>query len=377
LVTVTVYKRHGADCGHRDDRTYRRCNCRIWLEWNHGGRRARQSGKTRSWEQAQKLARAIELRYEQAALGKKPEPGATVTVERAISLFMASKIGEGLAENTIAKHKLTLNRLLYYCCNEGIRFMPDITLSHLTSWRAGWPFKSPIAKRNNQERVRSFFKFCQADGIILDNPAAKLTSIKIKADELSNTMPFEPEEMKRILAFIPKCGFSAKQEKRVRALVLLQRWSGLAIQDAVTLAREDLQPAGKDAYRIVTKRSKTGVAINNVIPRKVGAELLTVLNGNPRHFFWSGVGRPKSAVSYFQKLLKKVFAKAGIANGHSHRLRDTAAVEMLKHDVDIRKVSRFLGHTSVRTTEKYYAPWNKAQQEILDDDVRGAWSGMD
>jgi integrase len=49
---------------------------------------------------------------------------------------------------------------------------------------------------------------------------------------------------------------------------------------------------------------------------------------------------------------------------------------MLKHNVDIRKVSRFLGHTSVRTTEKYYAPWNKAQQEILDDDIRGAWSAM-
>lgn len=376
MVTVTVYKRHRAECGHRDDRTYRRCNCRIWLEWNHDGERSRQSAKTRSWGQAQKLARSIELRYEQAALGKKPEPGEAVTVEKAISLFIAAKTGEGLAENTIAKHKLTLNRLLEYCNREGVTFMQDITLSHLTSWRAEWPFKSPIAKRNNQERVRSFFKFCQADGIISDNPAAKLTSIKIKADDQANTMPFEPDEMKRILKAIPKSGFTPKQEKRVRALVLLQRWSGLAIQDAVTLERGELQPAGKDAYRVVTNRSKTGVAINNVIPRKVGAELLSVLNGSPRYFFWSGSGKPKSAVSYFQKLLKSVFAKAEVANGHSHRLRDTAAVEMLKHNVDIRKVSRFLGHTSVRTTEKYYAPWNKAQQEILDDDIRESWRAM-
>jgi site-specific recombinase XerD len=241
-------------------------------------------------------------------------------VEKAISLFIPAKTGEGLAENTIAKHKLTLNRLLDYCSGEGIAFMQDITLSHLTSWRAEWPFKSPIAKRNNQERVRSFFKFCQADGIISDNPAAKLTSIKIKADEQANTMPFEPEEMKRILKAIPKCGFTPKQEKRVRALILLQRWSGLAIQDAVTLERKELQPAGKDAYRVVTNRSKTGVAINNVIPRKVGVELLSVLNGSPRYFFWSGSGKPKSAVSYFQKLLKSAFAKAEVANGHSHRL---------------------------------------------------------
>jgi len=30
--------------------------------------------------------------------------------------------------------------------------------------------------------------------------------------------------------------------------------------------------------------------------------------------------------------------------------------------VDIRKVSRALGHSSVVITERYYAKWNKAQQ---------------
>jgi len=36
-------------------------------------------------------------------------------------------------------------------------------------------------------------------------------------------------------------------------------------------------------------------------------------------------------------------------------------------------VSKALGHSSVVITERYYAKWNKAQQDILDGDLAGAW----
>ena len=53
--------------------------------------------------------------------------------------------------------------------------------------------------------------------------------------------------------------------------------------------------------------------------------------------------------------------------------RHTFSVELLKAGVDIRKVSRALGHSSVTITERYYAKWNKAQQDILDGDLARAW----
>ena len=59
--------------------------------------------------------------------------------------------------------------------------------------------------------------------------------------------------------------------------------------------------------------------------------------------------------------------------GTTHMFRHTFAVELLKAGVDIRKVSRALGHSSVTITEKYYARWNKAQQDILDVDLVRAW----
>jgi len=38
---VILYKRHKADCEHADDKTYRRCRCSIWLEWNLNGKQTR------------------------------------------------------------------------------------------------------------------------------------------------------------------------------------------------------------------------------------------------------------------------------------------------------------------------------------------------
>lgn len=117
---------------------------------------------------------------------------------------MDSKRGEDLAENTLYKHTLTLKRLQKFCDREGIYFVKDLTLTHLTTWRATWGFESPLAKRNNQERVKSFFKFCYDAGIVPANPCAQLSTIQVKADEANNVRPFEPKEYKKVLKVTPK-----------------------------------------------------------------------------------------------------------------------------------------------------------------------------
>ena len=70
------------------------------------------------------------------------------------------------------------------------------------------------------------------------------------------------------------------------------------------------------------------------------------------------------------KILQGV--KAEIKDGHAHRLRDTAAVEWLKAGMPLEEVSRLLDHKSIKTTEKYYAPWVQARQRRLDALLRDA-----
>jgi len=362
---MILYKRHTGKCPYKADKTSGRCDCSIWLGWNVDGKQTRESAKTSSWEEAEQKAQSIK-----AKLTGHADPVAT-TVKDAIEQFIGSKQGEHLSQNTLYKHTLTLKRLQEFCDARDLLHVRDVTLSHLTGWRAKWTLVSPLAQRNEQERVKSFFKYCYNAGFIRANPCAQLSSINVNVDESTRVHVFEPAEYEKILAAVARTGLKPENKARVKACMQLQRWSGLSLVDAVCLSAAGLVQVGKK-FRVVTKRAKTGAAINNAIPPRLGQELLKVKNGNRQFIFISGEATPKGAVSTFDKMYRRVFKAAGV-DGTSHMFRHTFSVELLKAGVDIRKVSKALGHSSVTITEKYYAKWNKAQQDILDGDLATAW----
>jgi hypothetical protein len=77
---VILYKRHKASCDHREDKTFRRCRCSVWLEWNVDGKQTRKSAKTFTWEIAAKRARQIEQDHLDIESGAAAKPGAPKTV---------------------------------------------------------------------------------------------------------------------------------------------------------------------------------------------------------------------------------------------------------------------------------------------------------
>jgi integrase len=58
---------------------------------------------------------------------------------------------------------------------------------------------------------------------------------------------------------------------------------------------------------------------------------------------------------------KGVFGRAGIPGDHAHRSRDTFAAGLLQAGVPIKRVSVLLSQSSIKVTEKYYAPWVRAR----------------
>jgi site-specific recombinase XerD len=366
---VLIYKRHSADCDHKDDRIWKRCDCKVWLGWNKDGKQVQRSAKTRSWEAAQRQARALELQFEDGLVAS---PVAAKTVQQAVELFLANKRGENLAPDSLYRHEHITGQLLEFCNHEGIMFVKDITLAHLTTWRGQWNVKAPQARRSRQEKLRNFFKFCLGSGMIATSPAAQMSAIKVRHDDI-NIRALDPKEYEQIIAATSETTMTPQNAARIKALMQLQRWSGLSLVDAVCLSKDELKQSD-GAFRVVLARQKTGTAINNVIPTWLGEELLKVKNGNPEYFFWSGTTTPEDAPSYFHKLYRKVFKAAGV-EGSSHDFRHTFAIELLKANVDVRKVSKALGHSSVTVTERYYSKWCSGQQVILDDALTGAWEG--
>jgi integrase/recombinase XerD len=104
--------------------------------------------------------------------------------------------------------------------------------------------------------------------------------------------------------------------------------------------------------------------------------LTTVPNENDRYFFYDGISQRESMVKSWDRVFKKVGETADppVANCHPHRFRDTFAVSLLLKGVSLDSVSKLLGHSSIKVTERHYAPWVKARQEHLEAEVRKIWS---
>ena len=59
---------------------------------------------------------------------------------------------------------------------------------------------------------------------------------------------------------------------------------------------------------------------------------------------------------YISQAFKKNLRRLNIKNGRFHDLRRTFGLNLIKQGMPIYEVSKLLGHSSVRTTEKHYAP---------------------
>jgi site-specific recombinase XerD len=279
--------------------------------------------------------------------------------------LVSAKKSQRIGDTTVKRHERELKRLADFLGNNGIYVASGINAEVLYKFRETWLTLYPASstQREAQQRIRQFLRFLHDEGHIQKLP--RLTPINV---DQPPTMPLDEKQYKRLLAAIPKTFTHDGLAQRMRATVRLMRHSGLAIGDAVTLRRDSLvMDAKKKIARVVTSRQKTGTHVSVIIPTDVAEELLAVSNGNPEYVLWDNRGGQKKTVAKdYQKDFRRLFVAAGLEGFASHSLRDTFAVDLLRRGVPLEEVSKLLGHSSTKVTEKHYAPWVKSRQDRLD-----------
>lgn len=357
---LTVYRRHRPDCRHKSrGRNFLRCACPLWCDGELDGRRFRRSLGTTDLEEAQVRVRLLEsggLTEQPAA----PEP----EVEDLERAFLADARARQLKSATIGKYEGLFRDMKRFAEERQARQLSRWTPALVRDFRETWRWRR-LAAVKQLERLKTVFRFAVEQGWMASSPAA---GIKPPRVALTPTLPFSDEEMRRILA---ACDRFPGKGAQLRALVLLMRYSGLRIMDAVTLARDRIRDGKLFLYT-----QKTGTPVWVPLPPVVLRALESFPAESEKHYFWTGLSRPDAAARVWSNKLRKIFLRAGLPDGHSHRFRDTFAVRLLENGVSLEVVSVLLGHQSIRVTERHYAPWVQERQARLEEAVRRAWDGM-
>jgi integrase len=205
-------------------------------------------------------------------------------------------------------------------------------------------------------------------GWIERNPAAALKPTKVPHKP---TLPYTDAEVERLLEAARALVGFGQYGPRIEPMILLLRYSGLRMQDAACLERARLEGDTLFLYQ-----QKTGTPVYCPLPPEVVKKVAAVENGNERYFFYDGRSQPESMVKSWDRVFRKVGQTASpiVPNAHPHRFCDTFAVSLLLKGVSLDSVSKLLGHSSIKITERHYAPWVKARQDQLESEVRRIWS---
>jgi integrase/recombinase XerD len=153
---------------------------------------------------------------------------------------------------------------------------------------------------------------------------------------------------------------------RVKAFILILRYTGLRISDAAKLDTSRVQNG-----RVFLRTEKTGTLVWVPIPEFVS----DILSKVPRHgqfYFQTGQAAEKTVRGSWDRTLRLVLKLAEVNHGSAHVFRHTLATDLLAKGVPVESVAAILGH-SPAICLKHYAPWVKSRQEALETAIRAVW----
>lgn len=275
------------------------------------------------------------------------------------------------------EHKLTL--------------LSEIKPSALYAWHGMWSETAKL-KRDRLSgttqnlyvsHLHRFFKWAVEAEYLTRNPS---TLVKRQKHEHIQTMPLTPEQFEQVMAATYTLDVNRNPDtpeygRDLRAIFLLQRWTGMRIIDALMLRRSKI----RSGYLTINTK-KTGDALDRQLPKQVLealAEIKPQPHVRPECYFWSLECAADNLTIAWTQRIKKLNDYLSLTDEEgkpmefrSHMLRDTFAVELLLAGVPLEKVSKLLTHRSVKMTEQYYSPWVKRRQEQLHDELQAALSTM-
>jgi integrase/recombinase XerD len=213
--------------------------------------------------------------------------------------------------------------------------------------------------RRDLTALSSLLSSCTARGIITTNVAATFDrrNIKERREPISLV---RAEAYQAVLDDLPPA---------MADLLRLLDQSGMRLNEAVTLERHQVNFDSKQVFLDKTKTNRPRVIDFKTAGGDAGSTLEQFRKKSHGHLFVNREGEPygnfSSNFGAIARRLVKVWTseKREFHRFRVHDLRHMFAIRWLKGRGNIYRLSRHLGHTSVKTTEIYLAYLSESEHE--------------
>lgn len=272
----------------------------------------------------------------------------------------------GAAGNTIEAYRRDLEHFAAYLEEDGAGIR-EATTREITDYARSLAEDglAPASRARKLSAVRQLYKFLVAEGLVAEDPAARLTGPKL-VRSLPRTLSVAEVDKLLERAGKREAGLTGRERARalrLHCLVEMLYATGMRVSELVGLPRNVL----KGDARVLTIVGKGGR--QRLVPLNASArgalDRYLALGDDPEEGLspmlktkWLFASRGESGHFTRQRLaqeLKELAAEAGIdpERVSPHVLRHAFASHLLDRGADLRAVQQLLGHADISTTEIY------------------------
>lgn len=259
------------------------------------------------------------------------------------------------SQNTVCAYSKDLEQFSGYLRDQfDITSLSDAGFTHIRSWLVDLLNSGDTNRTINRKlsTLKSFYRFCLANGFIQINPSAK-----VSGPRTSKTLPVFIEE-KKMESLLEVESLSTFEQIRDFFIIHLLYVTGMRRSELLQLKFENVNTETL-TVNITGKRNKERIVPISLPTVEIFKHYLEFRNeidsisGNEAYLFITAKGKllnPRVLYRIIHEKLNEVSAQKRLG---PHSLRHTFATHMLDDGADLNAIKEILGHSSLAATQVY------------------------
>lgn len=278
-----------------------------------------------------------------------------------LELFITYLENTNKAENTIKQYSRHIKHFFSFLEEKNITEIEQVKTIHLDLYASQW-IKSKnksSTRKNKMDAIKSLFKFLQTREYIEKNPTISTNEIQIKDVDRKEKFVLTPKESEKLMNAVTKY---ARNKSKAYLMMLLMLKCALRVNEVCELKVSNIDMKTK-TITIYGKRGKKRVI--PLFPEMIdNYKLYIKARKNESEYLFTSKNtespmKPRAIHDFVKSYVKKAKINKNIG---PHALRRTAATRLLQSGARITSIQKFMGHSSVSTTEMYLL---ETESEIL------------